>query len=73
MALPLRGGISKMASCKSAATRRVGGCDGCHQPLCDPNPSQQLRLLWAALQGEREPSLRVAIVVGQAVLLGVLR
>ena len=37
------------------------------------NLSQQLRLLWAALQAEREPSLCMALVVGQAVLLGILR
>jgi hypothetical protein len=24
----------------------VEGCDGCHQPLRDPKPSQQLRLLF---------------------------
>ena len=74
MALLLRGGISKVASYRSAATRRVKGCDRSHQPLRHPKRSPQLRPLWAALQEEwRTGSICMALVVGQAVLLGVLR
>jgi hypothetical protein len=71
MALPSRGGSTKTAPSKSAAMPQEEKCNGHYQR--SRHASYLLRLLWPALQAEGEPSVCVALDLGQTLLLGVLR